>query len=345
MKKIKAIICLSFLLMTCIFMINPKNVNAADYIRWKYSGQETDINVERGAKFYLGDYVMITSGEEYYTGSMVKGTYATSAKKIVTVNKKGQVTAKKVGTADITFKYKGQTLTAHMNVVAKGGFEYISQYKSSFSDLQKESKKLSVPNKITSGNVMSNLKKERLFLSAWGRNTCKYLTYDGFANKYIRPENNTVNEDRSNDLIVPQAGRYLTLLAKLREFERKNDPTSRTSTKNNFSVKKATGSGSTINVTLKKSISQAQIAAVKIKYPSLNDVNDKSTVANMAVLIYASDTHRYYRGKVTLKKGSKSVSMNVVENTFPYTTAAKLSKKTTYSFRFTPNQLVTFKTK
>ncbi len=339
---VKTIIFLSLIILFCGIM--PTKADAAGYyIRWKYAGTECDMTIETGQKFYIGDYVMITYGTEYYTGSMVKGSYASSAKKIATVNGKGYVNTKKVGTADITFKYQGQTLTAHLNVIKKGSFDYISQYKSSFDGLKTAAKSLSVPNKITAGNVFTYLRKSNTFLATWGRNICKYTTYDGFANTYIRPENNTVNEDRSNDLIVPQAGRYLTLLAKLRQFANNNNPVSTKSSKNNFSVTKATGSAGTITVTLKKAVSAAQIAAIKIKYPSLNASGDSNNQAYMTIEIKGPST--YYRGNVTLKKGSKSVTVKVVENAFPYNTAVTFTKGTKYSFRFTPDKLTSFTAK
>ncbi|MCR5272804.1 MAG: hypothetical protein K6E13_07465 [Lachnospiraceae bacterium] len=334
-----------FICLSVLFSVT-ENCDAANYfIRWKYSGTETDMNIEKGQSFYIGDFVMITYGKEYYTGSMVGGTYATSAKKIATVTKKGLVKTKKVGTCDITFKYKGKTITAHLNVIAKGGFNYTSQYDSAFSALKKNAKALSVPKKISSGNAVTYLKKQTNYLSKWGQNTCRYTTYDGYANTYIRNENNTVNEDRSNDLVVPQAGRYLTLLAKLREFKRKNDPLSTDSTTNNFKVKKVTGSGSTVTITLKKAISQAQIAAVKIKYPSLNSSGDSAKTAKMSTLIYSVKAKTYYRGNITLKKGSKTVTVKVVQNAFPYSTAVTLTKGTKYTLHFVPETLSTFTSK
>lgn len=76
---------------------------------------------DAAVKFYYGKKLTIAVGssDEIIVKNQKKATYKTSNKKIATVNKKGKVVAKKVGTCKITVKIGNSKAKATINVVPK----------------------------------------------------------------------------------------------------------------------------------------------------------------------------------------------------------------------------------
>lgn len=282
------------------FSILPDSCKAATTVHWYCGDSETDITVEAGAKFYIGDYVEILSDSSPVTASMGKASYKSNNKKIATVNSKGYLQAKKAGIADITVQCHGKTLVCHLTVEKKKTF----QSTESITDLKAAAKTLAkgMPSKISNANKgFTWLKKRDNYYIAY-KGCCRELSYDGFLLG--------LDNKRSEKLAVPQAGRYLTVEAMLRQFMKKNNPVSVNSPKV-MKIASATANSKSgkITIKLKKKIDSSQILAAQLAFPNLNDGSMGKSKANITMSVFDVNAHKYYSCQVTLKKGSSQLTV------------------------------------
>lgn len=335
-SKYLAILLLFAVLVSGIAM--PTQVQAATFqLNWYDGSTETTISVEAGNKFYIGDFVMILSGTTSSTASLVKASYRSTVSKVASVNGKGYLSAKKAGTTDITVSYQGKSIICHLTVEKKGAFglkkdEAVNKLKAAAKTLAK-----GMPKKLTAAKGFSLKQKVDKYLVQYNSYSLKKLSYDGFLYEKERPAPNTVTEyARSEKLAVPEAGRYLTAESLLRQFKQKNDPTSKKSSKTmQIASVTATSKSNKITIKLKKKIDANQILAAQLVYPKDNSDISSKTKANLVMTIYDTTAGKYYKGKLTLKKGSKQLTVNPVVYTYGKYESVKLVKGHVYQLEST----------
>lgn len=299
---------LAMLLFVSAVLIFPVPTGAAASVRWYNGEMETNISVEAGAKFYIGDFVRILSNGTTTTASLMGASYTSQNSKIASINGKGYLKAKKTGTADITVSCQGKTLVCHLTVEKKGTFVQSEAVK----ELKAAAKKLAkgMPKRLTAAKG-SNLKKKRdEYLISYGMNSAHLLAYDGFLYQNERPAPDTVDDSRSEKLAVPEAGRYLTAEALLREFMLANNPVSTDSRKtmriSSVSVNKKK---TKFTVTLAGKLSAEQILAAQLAFPKENGSSMGKTKANIMLSIYDETAQKHYTGRILLKKGSRRLEV------------------------------------
>lgn len=287
-----------------VIMCMPARTFAAVLVSWYNGEAETEVSVEAGAKFYIGDFVRILSDGTCTTASLVGASYGTQDKKIAAVNGKGYLSAKKTGTTDVTVKYRGKTLICHLTVEKKKTFEQSSAVKELKDAAKKLGKKM--PGKLTAAKGFALKKKREEYLARYGTQSAHKLSYDGFLYQNERPAPDTVDDSRSEKLAVPEAGRYLTADALLRQFMRTNDPTSVNSKKTmriaSASENKKKGS---FTVRLAGKLNADQILAAQLAFPKENGSSVGKTKANITVPVYDETAKIYYKGRAVIKKGGR----------------------------------------
>ncbi len=100
MKRMKRQVLTLMMAVMVLFTMMPNTAEAAAKKSVTVSVSTKKLNVKRSAQ------LKVKYGKKNVTK---KAKYKTSNKKVLTVNKKGKVTAKKTGKATVTVKYKGKT--------------------------------------------------------------------------------------------------------------------------------------------------------------------------------------------------------------------------------------------
>ncbi len=100
MKRMKRQVLTLMMAVMVLFTMIPNTAEAAAKKSVTVSVSTKKLNVKRSAQ------LKVKYGKKNVTK---KAKYKTSNKKVLTVNKKGKVTAKKTGKATVTVKYKGKT--------------------------------------------------------------------------------------------------------------------------------------------------------------------------------------------------------------------------------------------
>ncbi|MBE5881367.1 MAG: hypothetical protein E7289_03490 [Lachnospiraceae bacterium] len=328
----------------CIMMVLPSVVSVlpmtaqetsaaqALYVNWDYNiskHQNTYIQIEKGAKFYIGDYVYITDGDNSGTATMFsKAKYSSSKKSVATVNSKGLLTAKKTGTTVIKVKYKGKTLSQKFKVVKAGSLSKGDAAKG----LQKAADKLkaSLPSKVTTSTALKYTKRKSNYITAAGKYASD-ITSSGFLMEEVISGNYSYTTS-SPKLAVPDAGRANYLDYVLYKYSKKNSPTSTSSSKM-IKISSVSATTKEITIKIKKAITTEQILAANIENSSYNkSPNKKSAV--IYVSVYDKTAEEFYVGHGTIKKGSKTIKVkltkNEVNNGIWSTVDKKLKKGHTY---------------
>ena len=212
---------------------------------------------------------------------------------------------------DITVSCQGKTLLCHLTVEKKGTFvqsEAVKELKAAAKTLAK-----GMPKKLNAAKGYTLKRKRDAYLIAYGMYSANKLAYDGFLFENERPAPDTVSDRRSAMLAVPEAGRYLTAEALLRQFQLSNNPASLES-KKTMRIASATASSKKgkFTVRLAGKISAEQILAAQLAFPDENGYDALKTKANMTVSIFDETDRAYYRGNLTLKKGSKQFEVEPV---------------------------------
>lgn len=302
------------------------------YVNWDYQWgyQNSDVvQVEKGQKFYVGDYVTISeyakSGKfiSSKVASLLKATYTSSKKSVATVDKKGYLTTKGTGTTTITVKYKGKKVSRKLKVVPTGDFGYGDD----LAAIQKKAEELAtkIPKKVTAKNGFSIIKLKtdyEEFLqnsenSAYGINTNGMIL-------------NYAVSGTTRELVVPQASRYNVINRMLGEYASKNSPTSTRSSKV-LKIKSASAKTNQITIKLKNKVSAEQLLAAKCSY-TLWGQPKGSNKAYIYVYFHDSAQKTYYYGKGELVKGSKVIKVTPYKyssKTYKYV-RTKLKKGKTY---------------
>lgn len=307
----------------CIMMVLPsilsvlpmatQEVSAAQELNvgWFYDisrHENTPIQIEKGAKFYVGDYAYISDGDLYGTATLyAKATYSSSKKGVASVNSKGLLTAKKAGITTIKIKYKGKTISANFMVVNKGSLSDSAAAKGLQQAIDKV--KNSMPSEITKSNALKYTKIENTYISAAGKYASD-ITSSGFLMEEIKDGNYSYTS-ASCKLAVPDAGRYYYLDYLLYRYSDKNSPTSTRSSKA-MKIASVSANSNQITVKVKKAVTVDQILAANIQNSSYNkNPNKKSAVAY--VMIYDQTAQENYTGLATITKGSKVVKIKLVK--------------------------------
>lgn len=328
----------------CIMMVLPSIVSVLPMtaqevsasqevtVSWFYDisrHENTAIQIEKGAKFYVGDYAYIADGNTFGTASLFsKAKYSSTKKGVASVNSKGLLTAKKTGTTTIKIKYKGNTISCKFKVVKKGSLSSSAAAKG----LKKAADKVtsSMPSKVTKSNALKYTKTKNTYITSAGKYSSD-ITSGGFLMEEVQDGNYTYTTS-SCKLAVPNAGRYNTLDYLLYRFGQKNSPTSTRSSKA-MKISSVSANTNQITVKIKSAVTVEQILAANIENGSYNKTpNKKSAVAYVS--IYDKTAEENYTGLATITKGSKVVKIKLVkyewvDNVWT-TTTQKLQKGHTY---------------
>lgn len=310
-RGIRAVLLLTlFLSLSICFALTDVKAAVIQLI-WHDGKAETEITVEKGAKFYIGDYVDVISDGTLSTASLVKASYQSRDKKVATVNGKGYLNAKNPGMTDITVTYQGKQAVCHLTVEKKGAFAQGDAVK----ELQAAAKKLSkgMPKKLTAAKGFALLKKRNDYTIAYQYAGVAKLTKDGFLHERVSMPTGVLKNKKTVRLAVPEAGRYLTVEALLRQFLVANDPTSKQS-KKVMRIASAEASSKTGNITIKlaKKLGSEEILAAQLAFPEYNSEGISKTKANLLMSIYDATEKKYYKGQVALKKGAKQFQVKPV---------------------------------
>ena len=301
----------------CILMVLPsiisilpmtaQEVSAASnvYLYWNYEINSYDmdvIEIEKGQRFYIGDYAYLTDGSKSGCASQFsKAKYTSSKKSVITINSKGILTAKKSGKSKVTIKYGGKSISKVFEVVPAGSFDASEITEG----LQQKLKKITnnMPSKITTSNGYKYLQT--------------VIDYENYVSENSEDISaGGVLKDISsytNQLAVPQAGRYYALTQLMYQYSSKNSPTATSSSK---ILKPVSASATTkaIKVKTKQKATAAHILATDIYYIDLNDAGKKT--AKCYVTITDVNTNKVYPAIATITKGSKTISIVPIKRTY-----------------------------
>lgn len=321
----------------CIMMVLPSIVSLLPMtatetsaatktsLSWFYDikqHEDVPIQVEKGAKFYIGDYAYIDQGGTFGTASMFsKAKYSSSQKSVASVNSKGYFTAKKPGTTTITIKYKGVSVSHEFTVVEKGTWEQTSSVKG----LKKAANKMksSIPKKITASNAFKYTKTRNTYIKSAGK-YANDITSSGFLKEEIKTEYGSYTSG-SCKLAVPEAGRYYYLDYVLYRYGTKNSPTSTRSSKT-LKISSVSANTKQITVNLKSEVTAEHVLATNIEYSFYNESPSKKKAVTY-VSVYDVTADKYYTGLATVTKGSKTIKIKLIE--YKWDDSKKVSVKVT----------------
>ncbi|MCM1257644.1 MAG: hypothetical protein NC307_07295 [Roseburia sp.] len=334
MKKRLAVFLSILFVLPTIFSVLPQTAQevqaASIYMYWNGTPAVTGgkVTVEKGAKFYVGDYVGVSTGTSVSTVSMVKASYTSSKKSVASVNSKGYVEAKATGSTKIKIKYKGKTLTCSLKVVKEGSFGT----KEAYTKLAKAADTVvkNMPSKITTANGFELLKIRNDY-----QNVANGLTWDITEDGFVKEKQSSGYSMSTEKLVVPKAGRFNRLRQELSVYSAKNSPVSTRSSKV-LKVASVSASTSKVTIKLKKAPGKDQILAMKINYSTYPEEN--KSAGNDKVYFYVSlintkKANDYCSGLACMKKGSKTIT--VIPQKYSASKGkfvnSKLKKNTTYS--------------
>ena len=294
--KTRLAICLCLLLaaptVISALPVNKLEAEAASGTSTNVYGYYTDIQVEQGMTFNMGDLFQYS---QYKNNKEIKGgylsdlssgvSYKSSNKNVITVSSKGDITVKKTGKAVITTKYKGipvsTTITAAKNVAKVYG------------------------NGITSKNRYKLAQAVMTCQNARWAVTREYISQTGFVSYY------SVQTGSAHRLVAPEMIKAAKISSKLSEYAYNNNPVGTKASKN-FKITSVTAKKNSETLTIKtnKKLNDTQVFAIKYIY--INDTylqNDKKAVFN----VYVKDTKtgHYYRGTAYAKQGSNQISVRM----------------------------------
>ncbi len=335
--RLAIFMCIMLVLPTIVSVLpmTSQEVSASEevYLSWFYDVSRHEgkpIQIEKGAKFYVGDYAYIGDGDTYGTVTLFsKAKYSSNKKSVISVSSKGLLTAKKTGTATIKIKYKGKTISQRFKVVGKGTLTKSAAAKA----LQKAATniKKSMPSKITKSNAMKYTKMKKNYITAAGKHSFD-ITQLGFITEDVKSGNYSYKAS-SVKLAVPDAGRYSTMDYMLYRYAEKNSPTSTRSSKA-MKISSISASTKQINVKLKKAVSLDHILAANIDNYYLNKESLNRKTAFINVYILDKTTSTVLDGTGTITKGSKTVTVKVTTSSWVdgnyVTTPVKLKKGHVY---------------
>lgn len=317
---------------TAVLPIASTEVQAAYiYMYWNVAGYgDKTVQVEKGQTFYVGDYAYIYTDSESGTASMMKAvSYSSSVTSVAAVNDKGYFTAQNTGTTTITVTYKGNKTSCNFEVVPAGSFESsgaVTAAKSRASELAK-----SIPSQISTKNGFTLLKKVKDYAKATANNGSVGGVSEG---GFLLTKTGTDYYSESQQLVVPQAGRYRTLCGMLDDYASKNSPTSTRSAKV-MKIVSVSANTRTVTVKLKKKIDLSQVLAGQINSRYSKDLkNTGKSKAQIWVNLYDSKTNSTLYGAAVIQKGKNTMKITpkkyVYKNGVDKYVKTKLKKGKTY---------------
>ena len=271
-------------------------------------GKKTNITVEQGQKFYIGDYTLISKWDSnplaepwtlYETAAMVKASYSSSNKNVAVVNGKGYLTAKKTGTSTIKIKYKGQAVTCKLKVVKAGSFGK----KAIVKKLEKASRKLAkaMSSEITEKNGYDLLREYSIFEDWNGGKVNKNISIDGFL---MKKENDGIK--RTEKLAVPLAGRAMTLYRQLAYFGNIKCPFSSLNS-NALKTVSVKATPQKVTVTLNRAVTKEDLLGVKIRWWS-SWKNERDSEHYHRIWFYNVKDGSVIEMNFCMKEGKKTVT-------------------------------------
>ena len=307
----------------CIVMVLPSIVSllpmtaqetsAAQKVSlgWYYEFSRLEgapVQIEKGAKFYVGDFAYIQEGNESFCASMfAKANYTTSSKSIATVDSKGLMTAKKTGNVTIKIKYKGKTISQKFTIVPKGTWEQTDSVKGFSKALKKVTS--SLPKKITKSNALKYTKIRNNFsdtVEKYG----KEIQITGFLMEEVNEEYYSYTAP-TDKLAIPTAGRYNYLCSLMYEYGSKYSPTATRGSKM-MKISSVSANTKEITVKLKKAVTSEHILAANINNSYYNNKPNKKS-AVVYVSVFDVTEQKNYTGLATIKKGSKNVTIQLIK--------------------------------
>lgn len=301
--KTRLAICLCLLLaaptVISALPVNKLEAEAASGTSTNVYGYYTDIQVEQGMTFNMGDLFQYS---QYKNNKEIKGgylsdlssgvSYKSSNKNVITVSSKGDITVKKTGKAVITTKYKGIPVSTTITAVKKNGLK-----SNKYSSLRSKAKNVAkvYGNGITSKNRYKLAQAVMTCQNARWAVTGEYISQTGFVSYY------SVQTGSAHRLVAPEMIKAAKISSKLSEYAYNNNPVGTKASKN-FKITSVTAKKNRETLTIKtnKKLNDTQVFAIKYIY--INDTylqNDKKAVFN----VYVKDTKtgHYYRGKAYTK--------------------------------------------
>lgn len=318
-KKLLAV-CLSVLVVLSVGMsVMPQTAQTiqAAYIQIGWTGSLARISksmdiasltVEKGAEFYIGDYISINNGRTEKLASAVKASYTSSKKSVATVNYKGYLVAKSVGTAKITIKYKGISQTGTLKVVEEGSFGEKESYQKLAEAAETMAK--NIPSKVTVRNGNRYLEKRNAYKDL-ANSLSQDVSLDGFVQEerqmtlgYNSPATGYFPTEK---LAVPKASRYNRLVYELYTYSKKNSPVWENSSRK-VTIASARATTQKLTIKLKKAISKEQMLAMKIEEEG--EENIKAGKNKVYTLIHLSNKNKrsdQHFVPVCITQGSKTI--------------------------------------
>lgn len=319
-KRIVVSFSIFFVMVFVLALLPQKTIEAkmGDFISmgWFINGdvsKKTNITVEQGQKFYIGDYTLITESElplEYSnailegwylrkTATMVKASYFSSNKNVAVVNGKGYLTAKKTGTSTIKIKYKGQAVTCKLKVVKAGSFGK----KAIVKKLEKASRKLAkaMSSEITEKNGYDLLREDSIFNDWNGGKVNKNISIDGFL---MKKENDGIK--KTEKLAVPLAGRAMTLYRQLEYFGDKKCPFSSLNS-NALKTVSVKATPQKVTITLNRAVTKEDLLGVKIRWWS-SWKNERDSEHYHKIWFYNVKDDSVIEMNFCMKEGKKTVT-------------------------------------
>lgn len=310
--KTRLAICLCLLLaaptVISALPVNKLEAEAASGTSTNVYGYYTDIQVEQGMTFNMGDLLHYYQYKNHkykggYLSDLSSGvSYKSSNKNVITVSSKGDITVKKTGKAVITTKYKGNPVTTTITAVKKNGLK-----SNKYSSLRSKAKNVAkvYGNGITSKNRYKLAQAVMTCQNACWAVTGEFISPVGFVSYY------SVQTGTVYHLVAPEMIKAEKISSKLSEYAYNNNPVGTKASKNiKITSVTAKKNSETLTIKTNKKLNATQVFA--IKYIHSKDTylkNDKKAVFN----VYVKDTKtgHYYRGIAYAKQGSNRISVRM----------------------------------
>ena len=288
--------------------------------------------------FYLGDYVNVyinkSGSTELKYGYQISGIkYTTSNKSVVTVDKKtSRIKPLKVGSAKVTAKYKGTTLTYNIKVLKKGAMDNLRENLGSNYTTNNEVAaaflKVCDGVNITTSNrysVLSALRTYKKDLDTSAVNVSTTIagedfsfnrTYGGVGYVSFSTGNGKkyTNDYYIYDAELQHANTYgASYGGVIYNYGNSMNPYSTRSAKC-FKISNVSGKGKTVTLNLKKNISADQIFGVK--WWDTNSVrnikvNASAKTVKIPFRVYDINTNKYIAGTASITQGKKKIDVSL----------------------------------
>lgn len=342
--KRRLAILLSFIMVfTTVFVAAPMEAQAKTTTTYYFSGPATygdsyTIKTYKGASnFYAGDYATCytwsytdtTEGSTYknlgYLSSLSGVSYSSSKKSVATIDSKtGLVKLKGTGTTTISMKYKGNTIKFKLNVITKTKFFNELKEKAPYSDYKTLATTYDKAAKAFLKKVGTNpnVKKDKNRFDILET----YNTYTNYSSGYTQqmdkydPETGTYKYNFY--FYAPTAAHAYAVRSKISSDIDSINPFSTNSAKH-FEATKITGKAGSnkITVTLKTKVDDTMLLGANAAFSWDSEIT-KSDTYTFPIVVKNTSNGRQYYAIATVKKGSKTMTIELKNH--------KLAKNKTY---------------